>query len=148
MLPVAKIPPEFLDGIGIHRDLIQRYRCRFTWPRLAPFSAMQYFHFPESGKLLATKYTAFLDRGDRDYHGSHDLEDFVTVVDGSAEIVAEVDRAPLGLRRFAITSIRQLGSDPKFHDALPGSLPPEEEDRIGRLRGKLEGIASLALPDN
>ena len=29
--------------------------------------------------FLATKYTAFLDRGDHDYYGSHDLEDFMTV---------------------------------------------------------------------
>jgi hypothetical protein len=71
------------------------------------------------------------------------LEDFITVVDGRAEIVAEVGRAPLGLRQFVITSIRQLLSDPKFHDALPGYLPPEEEGRIGLLRSKLEGIANL-----
>jgi hypothetical protein len=44
----------------------------------------------------------------------------MTVVDGRAGIVAEVDRAPLGLRRFVITSVRQLLSDPKFSDALPG----------------------------
>lgn len=72
----------------------------------------------------------------------------MTVVDGRAEIVAEVDRAPLGLRRFVITSIRQLLSEPKFHDALPGYLAPEEEGRIGLLRTKLESIASLALPEN
>lgn len=95
--------------------------------------------------FLATKFTAFLDRGDRDYYGSHDLEDFITVVDGRAEIVADVGRAPLGLRRFVITSIRQLLSDSKFRDALPGHLPPEEEDRIVLLRRKLEGIANLSL---
>jgi predicted nucleotidyltransferase len=95
--------------------------------------------------FLATKFTAFLDRGDREYYGSHDLEDFITVVDGRAEIVAEVGRAPLGLRRFVITSIRQLLSDSKFRDALPGHLPPEEEDRIVLLRRKLEGIANLSL---
>jgi predicted nucleotidyltransferase len=42
--------------------------------------------------FFATKYTAFLDRGDHDYYGSHDLEDFMTVVDGRASIVAEIDR--------------------------------------------------------
>ena len=41
------------------------------------------------------------------------------------------------------TSIQQLLSDPKFRDALPGHLPPEEEDRIVLLRSKLEGIANL-----
>ena len=32
--------------------------------------------------FLATKYVAFLDRGQGDHYASHDLEDFVTVVDG------------------------------------------------------------------
>lgn len=98
--------------------------------------------------FLATKFTAFLDRGDRDYYVSHDLEDFITVIDGRTKIVAEVDRASPGLRRFLITSIQQLLSDPHFCDALPGHLPPEEEDRIVLLRSKLEGIATLALPEH
>jgi len=98
--------------------------------------------------FLATKYTAFLDRGNRDYYGSHDLEDLITVVDGRAGIVAEVDHAPIGLRRFLITSIRQLLSDQKFYDALPGHLPPDEEDRIGLLRSKLTDLANLVVPEN
>jgi predicted nucleotidyltransferase len=93
--------------------------------------------------FLATKYTAFLDRGERDYHGSHDLEDFMTVVDGRAGIVEEVDHAPVGLREFVIKSIRQLLSDPTFRDALPGYLPREEEGRISLLRTRLERIAKL-----
>lgn len=96
--------------------------------------------------FLATKYTAFLDRGDHDYYGSHDLEDFMTVVDGRADIVVEVDRAAFGLRDFIITSIRQLLAAPEFHDALPGYLPPEVEGRIVLLRRKLDDIANLAVP--
>jgi len=42
-----------------------------------------------------------------------------------------------------ITSIQQLLSDPKFRDALPGHLLPEEEDRIVLLRSTLDGIANL-----
>ena len=33
---------------------------------------------------------AFSDRGDGDYYDSHDLEDFITVIDGRDNIVAEV----------------------------------------------------------
>lgn len=95
--------------------------------------------------FLATKYTAFLDRGANDYYGSHDLEDFMTVVDGRTGIVMEVDRAPSGLRGFVIASIRQLLDDPRCHDALAGYLPPEEEDRVRMLRHKLAGIAALKL---
>ncbi len=70
----------------------------------------------------------------------------MTVVDGRAGIVVEVDRAASGLRNFVITSIRQLLAAPEFHDALPGHLPPEEEGRIGLLRRKLDDIANLAVP--
>lgn len=93
--------------------------------------------------FLATKYTAFLDRGERDYYGSHDLEDFMTVVDGRAAIVAEVDHAPAALREFVTTSVQQLLADPEFHGAVPGFLPPDEEGRIPLLRRKLDAIAAL-----
>jgi hypothetical protein len=53
--------------------------------------------------FLATKYTAFVDRGDGDYYASHDLEDFITVIDGRENIVAEVGAAPPALRRHIIT---------------------------------------------
>lgn len=32
--------------------------------------------------LIATKFSAFKDRGDGDYFGSHDIEDLISVVDG------------------------------------------------------------------
>ncbi len=44
--------------------------------------------------------------------------DSLPVVDGRAEIVAEVDRVSLGLLRFVITSIQQLLSDPNFRPRL------------------------------
>jgi len=45
--------------------------------------------------FLATKYVAFSDRGNGDHYGSHDLEVFITVVDGRADIVAEIRAAPI-----------------------------------------------------
>jgi hypothetical protein len=68
----------------------------------------------------------------------------MTVVDGRASIVTEVDRTPVGLRDFVVASIRQLLGDPGFRDALPGYLAPEAEGRIALLRRKLEGIANLS----
>lgn len=90
-------------------------------------------------------HTAFLDRGHHDYYGSHDLEDLMTVVDGRASIVAEIDRMTPPLRDCVITCTQKLLAAPEFRDALPGYLPPEEEGRIGLLRQKLEDIAQLAL---
>ena len=95
--------------------------------------------------FLATKYAAFLDRGQGDYYASHDLEDFVTVIDGRANIVADVDQAPGKMRHFLIDAVRTLTSMPEFDEALPGQLPPDQasQQRLPNLRGKLRDIADL-----
>jgi hypothetical protein len=95
--------------------------------------------------FLATKFIAFQDRGGGDYYASADLEDFVTVIDGRENIVAEVDRAPIELRRYLIEAVRTLESTPEFHEALSGQLPPDQasQGRLPKLREKLRGIAGL-----
>lgn len=95
--------------------------------------------------FLATKYVAFRDRGHADYYASHDLEDFVTVVDGRENIVDDVDRAPAGLRRYLVEAVGTLMSTPEFDEALPGQLPPDpaSQGRLPMLRGKLRNLAGL-----
>ena len=97
--------------------------------------------------FLATKYVAFLDRGAGDYYGSHDLEDFITVIDGREKIVEEVDGAPPELRGYLITAIGQLMAAPAFGEALTGQLPPDEasQQRLPKLRTKLRSIAELKM---
>ncbi|RRJ96973.1 hypothetical protein Ga0100231_024825 [Opitutaceae bacterium TAV4] len=96
--------------------------------------------------FLATKYTAFLDRGDGDYYGSHDMEDFVTVIDGRENIVTEVNDAPTELREYIAQAIANLLANPFFEESLPGHLPFDQasQQRLPGLRAKLLGIAKLA----
>jgi predicted nucleotidyltransferase len=96
--------------------------------------------------FLATKHVAFADRGDDDYPASHDLEDFLTVIDGRENIVAEVNEAPAELRGYVIQSIRFLVPTAAFDEALPGHLPPDRasQQRLPNLRRKLHAIAALA----
>ena len=95
--------------------------------------------------FLATKYVAFLDRGAGDYYGSPDLEDFVTVIDGREDIVAEVDQAPAELRRYVINAVQTLTATREFDESLLGQIPPDQasQQRLPILRGKLRGIAAL-----
>jgi hypothetical protein len=95
--------------------------------------------------FLATKYVAFSDRGDGDFHASHDLEDFTTVIDGRENIVAEVEAAPAALRGYVVTAVRTLAEDPAFQEALPGHLPGDSasQGRLSGLRNKLRAIAAL-----
>ncbi|MBX3751779.1 MAG: hypothetical protein KF897_17005 [Opitutaceae bacterium] len=96
--------------------------------------------------FLATKYVAFCDRGHSDYYASHDLEDFITVVDGRADIVTVVDQAPAELRRYLISAVRTLLAVRAFDEALPGQLPPDQasQQRLPLLRQKLAAIAALS----
>jgi len=96
--------------------------------------------------FLATKFTAFIDRGKGDYYGSHDLEDFITVVDGREGIVDDVDHAPLELRGHLIAAVRTLTTAAAFDEALAGQLSPDEASqmRLPKLRAKLRAISRLS----
>lgn len=95
--------------------------------------------------FLATKHVAFTDRGDGDYYASHDLEDFVAVVDGRANILLDVEQAPAALRRYVTDAVRSLLAAPAFAESLPGHLPSDvaSQQRLPSLRKKLQNIAAL-----
>lgn len=50
--------------------------------------------------FLATKTEAFLGRGGGDFEASHDIEDIVTVIAATADVVEQVARADAALRQF------------------------------------------------
>jgi hypothetical protein len=95
--------------------------------------------------FLATKHVAFCDRGLGDYYGSHDLEDFITVIDGREFMAAEVDQANSPLRGYVINSVQRLLAEPFFNQALPGYLAADKasQQRLPDLRRKLGLIAAL-----
>lgn len=95
--------------------------------------------------FLATKLTAFADRGDGDYYGSHDLEDIITVIDGRASIVAEITEAAPELRAYVVERIKALSAQPAFQEALAGHLPSDgaSQGRLPMLRKRLYNIAGL-----
>lgn len=95
--------------------------------------------------FLVTKYVAFLDRGKGDYYASHDLEDFIAVIDGRDGIAADVDQAPRDLRQYIIGAARSLTAIAAFDDALSGHLPADSasQQRLPLLRRKLAAIGAL-----
>jgi hypothetical protein len=70
--------------------------------------------------FLATKLEAFKDRGQGDFFNSHDLEDIITLVDGSESITREVADAPPEVRAFVARWFADLLRLPDFLDAFPG----------------------------
>jgi hypothetical protein len=95
--------------------------------------------------FLGTKLEAFRGRGHGDYFASHDLEDFMAVVDGRSALFTELETASEGLRTYIGEAVRMLLVEPRFLDALPGYLLPDEasQARIGQLVSKLRKLGDL-----
>lgn len=58
--------------------------------------------------FLGTKMEAFYDRGENDYYMSHDLEDFIAVVDGREQLLEELAGAPADLRKYLAEATGKL----------------------------------------
>lgn len=95
--------------------------------------------------FIGTKLEAFHGRGQEDFLSSHDLEDLIAVIDGRPSLLAEVAAAPENLRRFIAKAIRTLLEDPRFQDALPGYVLPDDagQARLPQLLKRLESLAAL-----
>ena len=72
--------------------------------------------------LIATKLEAWAGRGAGDHLRSHDLEDVITLVDGRVEVLDEVEAAPPDLRSFLSHEIATLLDQPRFLDAVDGTV--------------------------
>jgi hypothetical protein len=95
--------------------------------------------------FLATKFEAFATRGKGDLMSSHDFEDIINVLDGRADVEAEVAAADSGLTDYLANRFREIARHPDFDNTLPGLVTYDElyEDRIRRVRGRINSITSL-----
>jgi len=93
--------------------------------------------------FVATKLEAFKGRGKGDLFGSHDLEDLISVVDGRAALVDEVQELPTDVKTYIGMEVARLLRIRKFLDALPGYLLPDavSQERMSIVLGRLEKLA-------
>ena len=75
--------------------------------------------------FIATKIDAFHGRGQGDFL-SHDIEDIVNVVDGRAELIDEIRRAPEELQAFIADEIDGFLGQPEFVEKLSWHLQLDE----------------------
>lgn len=73
--------------------------------------------------FLGTKMEAFYDRGKNDFYLSHDLEDFIAVVEGREQLPEELASAPTDLRKYLAEAAAKLLANERFLEALPGYVP-------------------------
>ncbi len=98
--------------------------------------------------FLATKFEAFMDRGNADVLGSHDLEDIINVIDGRPELTTEIDDVAAELRDYLAERCMALLATPHFDNYLPGLLTQDDtlSARIGTVMNHLRSISSLHTP--
>jgi hypothetical protein len=89
--------------------------------------------------FLGTKIEAFRGRGKMDFAASHDLEDFVAVIEGRSTVVQEVENSPEDLRRYLAGAAKDLLEESRFLDVLPGFVLDD-----GRVPLILERLTTIA----
>jgi hypothetical protein len=92
--------------------------------------------------FLATKMEAFRGRGKMDFQASHDLEDFVAVIEGRENSVNEIAESPQDVRDYLAQAARTLLAEPRFLDVLPGFVLDNE--RVPMIERRLASIAAGA----
>lgn len=93
--------------------------------------------------FLATKLEAFSGRGNNDYLFSHDLGDFLAVIDGRDSLIEECQASSEELKTYLGERVAGLLATPAFIEALPGHLPGDSasQQRLPDLEDKLRAIA-------
>lgn len=81
--------------------------------------------------FLATKLTAFLDRGAADPYMSHDLEDIVTVLRGDRSVWAELAAGPDAVHRFVRYELRRLTDAPDAEELFSGHFDQDAASQAG-----------------
>jgi hypothetical protein len=95
--------------------------------------------------FLGTKLEAFHGRGKSDYMVSHDMEDFIAVLDGRLEIVEEILVSHEKIKNCLVDHCKQLLENDEFLDALPAHLPPDQasQQRVSIIEDRMRLIAEI-----
>jgi hypothetical protein len=99
--------------------------------------------------FLAIKLEAFAGRGKGDFAASHDIEDFIAVVDGRPELREEILNAAPEPRKYLSERIAALLQTDAFLDCIPGHLPPDEasQERVPIVLERLRTLTDSATQD-
>jgi len=72
--------------------------------------------------FVATKLVALADRGGDDVSSSHDFEDIVHIINGRQELLAEVARSSVDLKRFLSDRFGKLTHADYFEEVIESNL--------------------------
>lgn len=94
--------------------------------------------------FLGTKMEAFRGRGRMDFQASHDLEDFIAVIEGRETLLEEIADSPRDLQVYLAGAAKSLLADSRFLDVLPGFVL--DSDRVPMIRERLASMTAVSPP--
>lgn len=90
---------------------------------------------------LATKLTAFYDRGITDARTSHDFEDIVYILNYTSNIVELISSADAEVKKYLLACFQDILKDNAKQEAILGNLFYEDQDlRFNKIIAKLNQI--------
>ena len=115
------------------------------------FAGAEFYELPSGRHIrlisapyfLLTKLTAFDWRVHGDFALSHDLEDFLAVINGWSEVIQEIEQLETDALVHLVGCVAALLANRNFVDSLPGHLPGDSgsQARLPILVVRLEKIA-------
>lgn len=91
--------------------------------------------------FLATKLTAFYNRGITDPRTSHDFEDIVYILNNTSNIVAIISNADSEVKKYLLTCFQDILEDKIKQEAILGNLFYEDQElRFNKIIAKLKQI--------
>src|SRR5271155_2949601 len=133
-LDVLALSKEVLGYTNLWYESALRHAISFVLPGGRSIRLITAPHF------LGTKMEAFRGRGQMDFQASHDLEDFIAVIDGRSSILEEIADCPSDLRQYLAEAAKSLLGESGFLDVLPGFVLDE-----GRVPLIMERLTQLTL---
>ena len=91
--------------------------------------------------FAATKFEAFVDRGQGDLLASHDLEDILNVIASRTQLVDEIAQSPIDLWRYLADRCYDLLATPDFGNYLPGII--QDDLPGGQTEAVLERLRTI-----
>jgi predicted nucleotidyltransferase len=138
-----------LDVLSTQEDVLgfsnRWYEGAIQTAKLTPLPSGKMIRLISAPFFLGTKMEAFYDRGENDYQMSHDLEDFIAVVEGRDQLPEELAEAPTDLRKYLSEATGKLLGDERFLDALPGYVlgDPISQRRVPVVIERLRNMGKL-----
>lgn len=91
--------------------------------------------------FLASKFSAYNERGNNEPRTSHDFEDIIYVLDNRTDLLEQVLNAPDDVKVFLKNEIGKIFKDPQKQEAILGNLYHETRDeRFEIMIKKLKAI--------